>query len=673
MLTLQVRDALPQAPLASSSPILETSNGPTTRLDATALKTSLAILAVLDRYRLDLGKTKEQDDGQPSPPTSPASHDTFLPMICQTVLCRKPVRMCLPAFPFKSPNSVDKVLGKVPDTAEEVALAHLNGICLAIEDIYEPGAKLVIVSDGLVYNDLLGVPDRDVWVYGETLRALAVEKGYKHIEFSRLQDLVHLENLPAQMDDMIYVANATNFRRALLNTYGDPDFNPRYEISNNEDTCLTYRGYLKFLRTDLRHTYLIGQGRSRSKYKTGIECIAKAMLERGAAFSKAVKSRFGQSHIRLSIHPSTSGTKISIRTLPTTGHFTTPWHCSLAFDLDGTIHSAHRSDFEADPKYELVTDSTTGQPLHYREKSPLWNWTPSVAITISHLYPCGIMIRPADGPETLCIEDIDAAKVRLLAEQNSPVILRGFSLTDKRDLYVKKAYELGKPIPWTWGLVLEIKELGMDLVKNPNNTAALSAEGMPFHYDGVFKTHLVKLEDGTEVLRPNAPRFQFFTAVTPSPKETGYTLFTPSSLILRNLSTLSSNRGTRSHHPLNLEILSTLKWSIRTEAFTSRNVAAMPLIEPHPTTGVPCLRYHEHWGVEKTEFDPIIVKIDDVFTEEDVAIRAVLDEALRDRRNCYWHSWEKGDLLVGDNWAGLHTRSEFRAGVGRELWRIHFD
>lgn len=60
--------------------------------------------------------------------------------------------LCLPAFPFKSPNTQSKVLGKLPDKGEEFALAHLNGLCLAVKDIYEPGAELVIISDGLVYN-----------------------------------------------------------------------------------------------------------------------------------------------------------------------------------------------------------------------------------------------------------------------------------------------------------------------------------------------------------------------------------------------------------------------------------------------------------------------------------------------------------------------------------------
>jgi pyoverdine/dityrosine biosynthesis protein Dit1 len=60
--------------------------------------------------------------------------------------------MILPAFPFKSPNARDKVLGNMPDFGEELALSHLNGLCQNIADVYEPGANVYISSDGLVYN-----------------------------------------------------------------------------------------------------------------------------------------------------------------------------------------------------------------------------------------------------------------------------------------------------------------------------------------------------------------------------------------------------------------------------------------------------------------------------------------------------------------------------------------
>lgn len=319
-----------------------------------------------------------------------------------------------------------------------------------------------------------------------------------NIQFSRLQDLVHLPNLPNKLEEITYVANATNFRRALLNTFGRADYDPSNEISKNEDTCLTYRGYIKFLETDLRHVYPVGEDRSKTKFKTGIEYISKQMLQRGDAFARAVRENF-RDHIRLSIHPSVGETKIPISPLPTTTYYTTPWHCSIAFSVSGAITTGPRSEFENDPKYELVYED--GRPSYFREKSDLYNWDKDV--TFEPIYPCGVVIRPAAGPKKLSIHDIDAKKVRALSEVNSPVIMRGFSKTKDRDLFVKKSEEFGTPLPWKFGLVLEVKDQGAD-TRGLNNV--LSAEWMPFHFDGLFKTHKVPQEDGTEKLLPNPPK-----------------------------------------------------------------------------------------------------------------------------------------------------------------------
>ena len=81
-----------------------------------------------------------------------AGRPKFLAIISRFVRERQKVVMCLPAFPFKSANKVEKVLGTLPDKAEELALARLNCMCATIGDFYEPGAELTIISDGLVYN-----------------------------------------------------------------------------------------------------------------------------------------------------------------------------------------------------------------------------------------------------------------------------------------------------------------------------------------------------------------------------------------------------------------------------------------------------------------------------------------------------------------------------------------
>lgn len=118
---------------------------PTTRLgrfDSSNLELSSCILDIISRYRLRRDTATSSSEGVLK----------FLSQIYAKVAAGQPILMCLPAFPFKSPNTSTKVLGRLPDKAEEFALAHLNGLCAAIGDVYPPGAKLMIISDGLVYN-----------------------------------------------------------------------------------------------------------------------------------------------------------------------------------------------------------------------------------------------------------------------------------------------------------------------------------------------------------------------------------------------------------------------------------------------------------------------------------------------------------------------------------------
>ena len=107
-------------------------------------ETSNKILDIIYEYALNkFNDTTEQ---------LAAGRPKFLSVIDQFVMAATDVEMCLPAFPFKSANKVDKVLGILPDKAEELALERLNTMCIRIGDVYPPGAKLTIISDGLVYN-----------------------------------------------------------------------------------------------------------------------------------------------------------------------------------------------------------------------------------------------------------------------------------------------------------------------------------------------------------------------------------------------------------------------------------------------------------------------------------------------------------------------------------------
>lgn len=115
---------------------------------------------------------------------------------------------------------------------------------------------------------------------------MAVEKGFDHIGFSRLKDLVDFP-LPEKLEEITYVANATNFRRFLFNKYGKDNLDVDHEIATNSDTRMTYLGYRRFLESDLRHIFPLGKGRSSHSYKRDVKYLAKQMLIRGhVSFSK---------------------------------------------------------------------------------------------------------------------------------------------------------------------------------------------------------------------------------------------------------------------------------------------------------------------------------------------------------------------------------------------------
>lgn len=103
---------------------------------------AMDVLKIIESYGVDFEKSGISWKG----------FESFVPVVLEQISRQEPIRMILPAFPFKSPNAHSKVLGTMPDFGEELALAHLNGLCQNIGEVYAPGADVYISSDGLVYN-----------------------------------------------------------------------------------------------------------------------------------------------------------------------------------------------------------------------------------------------------------------------------------------------------------------------------------------------------------------------------------------------------------------------------------------------------------------------------------------------------------------------------------------
>ena len=101
------------------------------------------ILNVLEEYRFPHRETERR---------SLSTSSLLVAKVEDLVTKGEPISMVLPAFPFKSVNKASKVLGPLPDDGEKTALLHLEDLCKAVEAVYEHGARLIVVSDGLIYN-----------------------------------------------------------------------------------------------------------------------------------------------------------------------------------------------------------------------------------------------------------------------------------------------------------------------------------------------------------------------------------------------------------------------------------------------------------------------------------------------------------------------------------------
>ncbi|KAL8715430.1 MAG: hypothetical protein Q9220_000764 [cf. Caloplaca sp. 1 TL-2023] len=598
------------------------------------------IVRVLARYRLG----QQNNSGKPW-----GAKGKFLEQVDTFVARRQPVLLSLPAFPFKSPNKATKVLGTLPDKGEEVALFHLQGLCLAIGDVYEPGAHVFIVSDGLVYNDILGVSDAEVWRYGQALRNMAKDNGCDRVNFLRLRNLLGEANDSEPQTEEEYLTDAPHFRSSIIERYLPQSYDPEVHIAKDPDATLTYRGYIKFLETDLASRPVEGEPKSKAQLKKIYEEIAKKMM----AFAASVAQNLA-GHIRLSIHASTETSKLSMALIPQLSRLFTPWHSALVRAVDGSITMSHAAQVPA-LTHELIFDKDD-RPSYFRERSPLFNW-PGMDVDFNYVYPTGIIITPRDPMSRYSLHNVHMQKVRALSEACSPVVLRGFTDTTDQHTFESKAYDAGKVAPWVFGIRQAVKDAGSN---NRMANTVTSTEAMPMHYDGMFflKKEVVDPATGTEKMVAQVPRFQYFTAVTPSPPGDGMTLFASSQLFFQHLPA-----------GYTYEELSRLKWSCRHSSNWDNPQEDLSLVVPHPTNQKPCIRWHEPWYKWQTKFSHNEIRI----SNGEQHYKKLINEMLYDRRVCLYFNFEQGDILVADNVSMMHTRTSFTEGTGRELWRIHFN
>ncbi|KAK7538462.1 Pyoverdine/dityrosine biosynthesis protein-domain-containing protein [Phyllosticta citribraziliensis] len=263
-----------------------------------------------------------------------AGRNYFEERILDFVARGLPIDLCLPAFPCKSPNP-EKTSGMYPDRAEYLALSTLRDFTRAVADVYHPGATLLIVSDGHVFSDLLGVRDENVDIYGEALkqmhrRASAAGEDFSSIQFTSLTEIFFgnkdvtasfkpewTESMQLEHPIASTISEEAELCRKLMMAVGQIDETALLEMVAAQDvpTLKLYRGLMKFMSDDLAHNKSFASKGSNQR-KRIISRVAKVMIIRNYAYSNLVELLF-PSHIRLSIHAhDNSGPKFGIRLFP---------------------------------------------------------------------------------------------------------------------------------------------------------------------------------------------------------------------------------------------------------------------------------------------------------------------------------------------------------------------
>lgn len=243
------------------------------------------------------------------------------------VLSNQPIKFSMMGFPMKSPNNRDKVIGTLPDFAEQVTINTFKTFNQQVQAVYPPGILLAVVSDGYVFNDVMEVSDQTVQAYQEAAEDMVA--GDKSIKWYNIMDFY---------DGGGSLATA---REKLIKHFGITLTELERRILMDTDTNYLYRGMIRFMNLDLA----IKDFTSNTQLQKASKIQAKEMMFRNEAYSKLVQTQFSD-HIRLSMHQSVNnGTKYAFQLIKGTPDkiFTSAWHCALAI-VDGEFETIHKRD-----------------------------------------------------------------------------------------------------------------------------------------------------------------------------------------------------------------------------------------------------------------------------------------------------------------------------------------
>lgn len=210
-------------------------------------------------------------------------------------------------------------------------------------------------------------------------------------------------------------------------------------------------------------------------------------------------------------------------------------------------------------------------------------------------------------------------------------ILKSQTLNDESLLQFARS--LGTDVLcWDFGPIMEMK------FDRDAKNYLFSDESVPLHWDGAFFKEPSKL--------------LFYC--TESEGEGGETLFVNTEMIWEDLSEEEK------------EMCRGIRMIYRTEKLAHYGgLIDVPLVQTHPVTGKTIMRMAEK---VKTKLNPVELRI--LGTRDEEGFYHFMLSKLYDPKYQYVHHWEKGDVVVCDNFTYLHGRKSLGQNKNRTFKRI---
>lgn len=205
-------------------------------------------------------------------------------------------------------------------------------------------------------------------------------------------------------------------------------------------------------------------------------------------------------------------------------------------------------------------------------------------------------------------------------------------LTYAQSLSLKVGEIQDKLLHWEFGPVMEMK------FDRQAQNYLFSDEVVPFHWDGAFYREPQKLLFFCEESVGNG----------------GETLFVNTELLWNSLTEEQKEKC--------LKV--TLTYRTEKKAHYGGEIK-VPLVQKHPVTGAIILRLAEE---VETHLNPVTLEISGIDNAE--TFYQELRTKLYDPEFMYEHSWQKGDLLVCDNFTFLHGRRALGGNLKRSFKRV---